>query len=366
MIHNGSRSNPIPPSYEQPRQQFWLDLRDTALFPNEAIRFLHDQCVPSDGDAITRRSANTRVSKRWIDAVLVSSSTFDRIIASSSLSSSFATDTTTESDDTDEEDEGYQYTPLYYTTQDITPERLVRHEPVTQQSMVMGTVVYCTEKDKTDWDIVAMSEQIMKQRQWVLVQEATTTTTASATTGTTTKSLSKHMMKQLTDLIQFLSSSWNRRMVLNLDENHYQATASGLFLASPEISTTEPKSFSILPSSSSSSSQPKISLSHPNVDYRGVTGNCGIAIVCTDRTSFVEMDTMLAEFRQLESIGTTTTTSFGITIPSSSSSENEKNYNDDVATVTQRQSPYVTALVLPLDVSIWETVYNNKVRYSED
>jgi hypothetical protein len=313
--------------YDQPtnRQQLWLDLRDTALFPKEAIRFIHDQCCQSDGNSS---------SKHLIDAVLVSSSSFDRIIAPTSETN------------TNKDDDWYRHA-LYYTTHDTTPEQLVLHEATTQQSIPIGTVVCCSEKDKTDLDVVALSEQIIKQQKWVFVQETTT--------STTTKSVSKYMMKQLTDFIQFLSSSSNRIIMMNMDENNYQVTTSGLFLA-PDMNTIVPMTESIAPQQFASNNE---DLSLIGDNSRSISNSGGVAIVCSDRTSFVAIDAMLAEFRQLESIGTTTTTLSGITIPSILSENNG-------SVVQQQQSPFVTALVLPLDVSIWETVYNHNDRYMQN
>ena len=329
------------------RQQLWLDLRDTALFPKEAIRFIHDQCCCHNDDMTTR--------KHLIDAVLVSSSNFRRIIASS------VSETHENADD-----EWYHPYKLYYTTHDTTTttttttlEQLVLHEPTAQQSIVVGTVVCCSEKDKTDLDIVSLSEQIIKQHQWVLVLQQDTTTSTNKTpvaTTTTNTPVSKHMMKQLNEFIQFVSSSSNRKIMLQMDNNNnnYKVTASGLFLAPAINNTNYIQSMTESISSQQITSNHMENMSHVDDDSssNGIA-NGGIAIVCSDRTSFVLIDAMLAEFRQLESIGTTTTTLSGITIPSNTS------------IVPQQQSPFVTALVLPLDVSIWETVYNNNARYME-
>ena len=342
------------------RQQLWLDLRDTALFPNEAIRFIHDQCCQNDAQH-SNSNSDTK-SKHLIDAVLVSSTTFDRIIASAS------------SEANDSEDDEWYHHKLYYTTHDTTPEQIILHEPATQQSIPIGSVIYCSEKDKTALDVVALSEQIIKQHQWVLFQETTSTKTTSAPTASATKSVSNYMIKQLTDLMQFVSSSSNRIMLMmNMEENQYEVTESGLFLA-PAMNRVMPTKESILPqqiiASNPTDDMSLDSLSSNDID------DSGLAIVCNDRTSFVMIDALLAEFRQLESIGTTTTTLSGITIPSTVTTlpnHNDNNNNNSNSTTGSRsieqqqsQSSFVTALVLPLDVSIWETVYNNNALYTDD
>ncbi len=320
--------------------QLWLDLRGTALFPNEAIRFIHDHCSRNDIPGTSRQEASTHL----VDAVLVSSSHFDRILASYN------------SMDLVDQDTCGKYK-LYYTTNDTTPEQIMLHDPTIQQSIPVGRVMACSEKEKTKLDVVALSELIVQQQQWVLLQEKATT--AISTTSSST--VSKYVMTQLTEVMQFLSSSSNR-MIMNMEETNFQVTASGLFLPS-----SDPNMMSDNTPHTGTSSEPNltpppeqnVSCDDTNHDMHG-----GIAMACTDRTSFLMVDALWAEFRQLASIGTTTTTVSGITIPSSSSGANTPTNN-----IPQRQrqeSPFVAAFVLPLDVSIWETVYNNQARYGED
>ena len=335
--------------------QFWLDLRGTALFPNEAIRFIHDQCSRADDPS----SSNQATNMHLVDAVLVSASHFDSILASYN------------SMDRDQDRCGNYK--LYYTTNDTTPEQIVLHEPATQQSIPVGIVMACSEKEKTKLDVVALSEQIIQQQQWVVLQEKATTTIGT-TSSSSSSSVSKYVMTQLTEVIQFLSSSSNR-LIMNMEETNFHVTASGLFLPPSDennMSDDTPNAAATSEPNVAPPQEQKVSCDDTNTSHskqnKNDDINGGIAMVCNDRTSFIMVDALWAEFRQLASIGATTTTVSGITIPSSSSSTNVAIApTDNIPQRRQREeSPFVAAFVLPLDVSIWETVYNNQARYGED
>jgi hypothetical protein len=142
------------------------------------------------------------------------------------------------------------------------------------------------------------------------------------------------MLQQITDLIQFLSSSSS-----NIQNENYKVGISGLFL--PEIYHTNTQE---------SIQQRAV---RNDITIHGSGG--GMAVLCPDRTSFVNIDTMFAMVRNSEYIGCTTTTKSGICIPS---------LQNDIDST--RSPTFATALVLPLDVTIWETAYNVRSMQQHD
>ena len=161
---------------------------------------------------------------------------------------------------------------------------------------------------------------------------------------------------------------------MNMEETNFHVTASGLFLPPSDENRSDdtPNAAATSEPNVAPPLEQKVSCDGTKTSGSSQSTNQningGIAMVCNDRTSFIMVDALWAEFRQLASIGATTTTVSGITIPSSSSSFPNGTIapTDNIPQRRQPQSPFVAAFVLPLDVSIWETVYNNQARYGED
>jgi hypothetical protein len=276
-------------------QQLWLDIRGTALSPNEAIQFIQDQCF------------KTLTSKSLIDAVVVTSTIFEKVISSSQITSKpFA----------------YQ---LLYTTDNN--DEIFIHLEETQQSLKIGKVVRCVEKENLD--LIASYEFMIDQQQWLILQGGGTSTDNKSYSPQSSLPTSPWMLKQVTELLRFLLSSASG---LGNDDAFHEST-SGLFLPS-----TKPQR--------NTDSSPPLSIGPKDLTSCG-----GVAIVCSDRTSFVNLDTIIAEFRSTEYIGPMTTTNSGLQVPSSLD-------NDSTNSNSFWHKPFITAIILPLDVSIWQTVYD--------
>jgi hypothetical protein len=277
------------------QQQLWLDLRGTALFPNEAMLFLQEQCLRGrDDDA---RS----ILCKYVDVVLVSSSQMDAILA------------------TDRDDSGiYDYMLLYTTAKD---EELILNIPSTQQSIPVGRIVPCQAERP---NIMASHNMVVQQRQWILLKEAGKSSSNAAATP-----MSPWMLKQIAELLQFMFTAGT-----GLAPEDFAASDSGLLL--PD--TTKTKSRAIADRT------------------KGNEKHGGVAMVCTDRSSLFEIDATLAEVRQ--SSRWTRTTSSGLSIPNDAAAAEEA---DEEGNPT-----FGTALVLPLDVSLWETALNMRMMNDEN
>jgi hypothetical protein len=277
------------------QQQFWLDLRDTALFPDEALRFLQDQCLDDRDD-------KQSIVRRLVDAVLVSSTMFDKVVASNCDVNASSLDR-------------HDFK-LLYMTDDL--QELIFDTPITQQSMKVGKSVYYHEKENVDIDLVTTFETVVQQRQWLLLEEKDLRHTQQSSS-----SVSPWMLKQIASLFQFMSAANT-----GLTDDDFEASPSGLLLPNAtKVIKARERQHTVLDDS-----------------IGGIPLYGGIAIACTDRQSFVNIDATMAEFRNAALIGTLTTSS-GLSIPS----ENGKDVPETV---------FCTALVLPLDVSIWELAFN--------
>jgi hypothetical protein len=289
--HHVSLDEDIKPSIPNTQQQLWLDLRGTALFPNEALLFLKEQCL-SGGDDDPHS-----VLSKYVDVVLVSSSQMDSILASNR-------------DDSDT----YGYKLLYTTEND---EELILNVQSTQQSIPVGRIVQCHSERQ---DIIASHDMVLQQRQWILLEEASNSQ-SNAGAG----SMSPWMLKQIDELLQFIFTA-----DAGIASDDFAESDSGLLL-------------------------PDTTKKHYRANaYRRKESEVhgGVAMVCTDRSSMFEIDVTLAEVRQTSRW--TQTTSSGLSIP-----------ND--AEETEGDIPtFGTALVLPLDVSLWETALNLRMMNDEN
>ena len=279
---------PIPdgaliPSISNTQQQLWLDLRGTALFPKEALLFLQEQCL--SGVKVDKTNA---ILCKFVSAVLVSTEQMDAILASNHHQ---------EDDASGFYEDDYQ---LLYTTENGND--LILHAPATQQSVKVGCIVSGRPER---WDILATHDAVLQQRQWILLQDASNNSSSS--------SMSQWMIKQITEVLQFLFTS-----DAGIASEDFAMSASGLLL--PD--TTR--------------------LSNPSTDLAqelDLPGG-GVAMACRDRATLFQMDALVAEYRH--SAAGTSTTGSGLSIPKP---------DDDAGAGPS----FGTALLLPLDVSLWET-----------
>jgi hypothetical protein len=277
------------------QQQLWLDLRGTALFPNEALLFLQEQCSSGKRGGRDDDDSNSMLCK-YVDAVLVSSTQFDAILAANSSSA----------------DIGCDYKLLYTTANE--KKDLILNIPETQQSLKVGRIVACHPERP---NLIAAHDMVLQQHQWILLEEENKSSAASAT------SVPPWMLKQAADLLQFLFTS-----DAGLATEDFAVSDSGLLL--PDTTTTTR-------AKTPSAADP--AKDEPNFG--------GVAMLCTDRASLFQMDATVTEYRHF-SRGTRTTSS-GWILPK------------DAGAVPEDVPSFGTALVLPLDVSLWETALNVRI-----
>ena len=272
-------------------EQLWLDLRDTAFFPHEALRFLQDQCCNRDDNnhqPAFLQEAGGAALLHLIDGVLVSQDMFEKIALQESQII------------------GKQSFVLFYETDDT--KELIANSASAQMSIPVGKIA-------EDIDPMLALDVVVDQKKWLLLDpKYTYKSDTEDDSAATTKA-------QVSSLLQFVSAS---SMTLSPGERF--TSSSGLIVPgltgasdddSPESSTTT----------------------------RG-----GIAIVCPDQSAFLNMDLSVAEFRS--SVRPTTTTESGLLVPSDeSNSLDDTGHTIDDETFLLPS----TALILPLDLRMWQT-----------
>lgn len=277
------------------REQLWLDLRGTAVFPHEALQLLKEQCS-SGGNAKSQTSLDESVL-HLIDGVLVSQEMFERIAEHESLII------------------GKQSYLLLYAT-DNTQE-LVANAASAQMSIPVGKIVTVSEKQtdsaigtsSSSIDPVLALDVVIDRKQWLLID------------SNHRIDLEESALKfkgRVASLLQFVSASTRSSAA----SDRVAFSSSGL----------------IFPGLAGSSTENSVSGSK--------TG--GVAIACPDQNTFIKMDSLLAEFRS--SLQTTTTTESGLLVPSQSPADTETS-----GTLHDAASLPATALVLPLDLRVWKT-----------
>jgi len=271
--------NPLV-DFSSRKKQLWLDLRDAAFFPHEAVRFLKEQCAdeqqPFDETVL-----------RLIDGVLVSQDMFERIALQESQIL------------------GKQSYVLLYETDDT--KEVVANSASAQMSIPVGKIVVYDDKPNSTLDPMDSLDVVIDQKKWLLLDPKHRLDTEES---------AGLMKNQVASLLQFVAAS---SMSLPSNAGEQFTSVSGLIL--PGLTSPE--------TSSSTGSK---------------TG--GVAIVCPDQSSYLQMDSLLAEYRS--SAQTTTTTESGLLVPS----EMVTSSDDEARAVASLPS---TALILPLDLKLWKT-----------
>lgn len=330
--------------FREKQQQLWLDLRGTALFPHEALRFIREQCQTNHHHNKDNQRREAAVLYHLIDGVLVSREMMDIIVAAPLPPAENDLDRGSfrepRMDEVGSDDDDDYPTLLYVTEHDL----LVASVASTQQSIVVGrTEICCNAANQGEFNLMAAGETIMEQKQWLLLVDSL----ASSQRGATFES--KNSIPQLiARLLQFLSTSSS----LTLEEGDYEASSSGLLLPGSNRTTTK-------------KARAKNTRNGPKRDpslRSSPTG--GVAISCTDRNSFMTMDAILAEFRSTRAIGTFTTAS-GLCVPQTVTS-NRNDDDDDDDDASPHVLDYSTALILPLDLNAWKAALDARLMEEED
>lgn len=282
--------NQRPSIFRSKNLQLWLDLRDTAIYPNEAFNLLHEQCFQKFGP----NEHSTSLLEESLDGVLVSPQMFDKIDSHQRQSSL-----------TEFVDCAILY--VNDTTQELFG---VSSLSSCQQSAVVGRRLTCDQQKNADLDLISSIETIANQQQWLIIELSRTSRSSNSESAT------QWMRHQTSRLIEEATATSN-----GLVDGDFEESSSGLFL--PDLSKVAVRTLQ---------------------GKRPPSPAGGVAIACRDRNAFMIMDAMLAELRNKETVGTLTTDS-GICIPG-------------VDADSGPSCSVSIALVLPLELDIWEAVLN--------
>ena len=269
------KSDLFSATYNTPHQSFretelWLDLRETAIAPREALEFLEKNLYSNEENmSIDTSDVQPRQVLSLIHKILLSEQLFSKVISR---------------DETAD-------LPLLYTVDEGSV--LVESNIQSNQSFPSGKVVTCRHTEILD-PLSAIA--ITSAGQWLFVDK---------TDGSDDKEKILWLEKQVTGLVDFLTSASAAPVMAS---QH-----SGLLLPS---------------------------VSKPSVLSTVRTG--GVAVACRTRTAFVQLNSALEQ--SMGSAMITQTTASGILVTVEAPSGSEKHH------------PVLrTALVLPLDLRIWET-----------
>jgi hypothetical protein len=263
------QDRPIGILYKR-KQQLWIDLRDTSLFPHEANTFLMDQLfgIPTiNGDLANTMKDYYTPPPPLFDGALVSETMLETIIRKRPSGSNAGTSSP-------------PYLLLYTP---VATDQLLIDDSVSQKSYIIGRTTMCDSS--TNLNPLAALETVVDEQNWLLV-DYKDRKTAQASVG------------QVVDFLQLLASP---SAVFTLGER--KASSSEFALQG------------------------------------------GIAVVCTDVNSFIQLDAKLAEIRSAASLGGTVKTQSGLIVPA---------VGDQQPSATLPPSVPSMALVLPFDLDIWK------------
>jgi hypothetical protein len=272
------------------KHQLWLDLRETALFPHEALGFLLDQCLKQRFKGSDTQGA---ILGELIDAILVSPSILDKIVANERSS--------------DSDSDLCDHTLLYVSER--TRELVM--STALQQSVPIGTLQFCDPRTMSDLNITESIETIVHQDEWLILEIPRSAQSSDSQSW---------LLKQVSSLLQLTMSSTQ-----TLSAESFEESSSGLFL--PGLGK-ESASFML-----DTSDEAKV-------------GGGGIAVACIDRNMFMNMDAILAEHSRSggDSDVALTSTSSGLLLFPDATDDDEMN----------EPVRFSTALLLPLELDMWE------------
>lgn len=267
--------HPVGKLYQR-KQQLWIDLRETSLFPHEANTFLMDQLFSDEpainGDLERIMKDPVTSAKPLFDGALVSESMLQSIIENRSSGSSNA-----------------PYILLYTP---VEGNQLLIDESLSQKSYVIGRTIICDRNNRLD--PLSAVETVVAKQNWLLVDYRDRGATA---------------INQVLDVLQLLSSNAASMSLEDLLRNEKS----------------------------------------PSQSEFGLKG--GIAVTCNDVNSFMTLDSKITEMQTFASMRGTSTTKSGLIVP---------NVIDSQAADDSLSSVPTMALILPLDLALWNTA--NEIR----
>jgi hypothetical protein len=250
------------------KQQLWIDLRDTSLFPHEANTFLMDQLFHDVSIIDEDLKFPFSSSPALFDAALVSETMLETIILRRTTGTS------------------HYNTPYCLLCTPAEGNQLVIDESVSQKSYVIGRTIMCDSSRKLD-PLEAL-KTVIDEQNWLLIDYKD-------------RAAARASVSQVTDVLQLLASP---SASVTLEQYGTKTELSSEF---------------------------------------ALQG--GIAVVCTDVNSFIQLDAKLAEIQSAASLGETMTTQSGLIVPT---------VHDQQSSSTLRSSVRSVALVLPFDLDLWK------------
>lgn len=254
----------ISPHATPHAREYWLDLRDTAILPNEALKFLEQNLFLRQEDIVSSKDLDTAQLKALslVDRVLLSEGMFQKSLSHEC------------------------YVDIMYTPDGDS--LLVANDDRLKQSFPIGKVVACVHNENMD-PLAAL--ETTGDGGWLLVDSKSYDTETI-----------DWLARQVSGLVAFLLSATSAS-----DASH----TSGL----------------LIPTTISTGSLP----------------SGGVAIACKNKAAFLETNVALEQSLGARMI--TTSTESGIVLPTGMP---DSRPGED--------APLRTALVLPFDVMLWETV----------
>lgn len=181
--------HPVGMLYQR-KQQLWIDLRETSLFPHEANTFLMDQLFsssPAINGALKKIMEDPITSARPLfDGALVSESMLQYIIEKRSP--------------------GAQNAPYFLLYNPTDGNQLLIDESVSQKTYVIGRTVTCDRTNRLD-PLLAL-ETVVEKQNWLLVDY---------------KDRGATEVNQILDVLQLLSSP--NTAALSLDDSEIKEEA---------------------------------------------------------------------------------------------------------------------------------------------
>ena len=273
-------------------RKLWLDLRKTALSPQEALYFLEDRVVSEKEKSISN----------LVDCILLSEKGFSKAAAAPSQSFDKLS--------------MHQMNLMYVTD---TGQQLIASNDDTQQSFPAGKVMTCHSGQMLDpfFALEAISS-IDGRPGWIVVDSDDEL---------------EEKEQQFQEQRKPSSSSWREEQITSLYEFLSTSLSAPKDTASVLSSKIESGLQLILPGGTSGSS------------------GGGMAVSCPTKTAFLGMSAALMKTECATQMITSTTDS-GIVLPTGMQTSS-----------TSIANPFATALILPVDIALWQTVFDLQSQY---
>jgi hypothetical protein len=325
----------------QRRPELWLDLRGTAIRPQEALDFIQEFVLEefmSDGNSDKNyggvdggddddKEANeySETMETLVDRVLVSSEVFEHVLDTDAREMNLVYVVTRNDDETKHQQrnllmESRHETQQSFSLGEVLPSSSSSSSSSSQQQLLLDPMAALDIYSRVEIVFVDSNDQI-----------------ADATDDKNVALSS--WLDQVEGLVQFLSSvSVQPTAVVDEESSNIYDTGGLLMISGGQKDKSQNRNSSS-PSRSSAA---------------------GIAISCPNKQVFVRMDAMIMSlsFSSGDSIAssTTTTTDSGILIPNAAADEPRFLVAEDFGSSSTAGATTTMAFVLPLDVNLWKTV----------